>query len=241
MADKYKNDIINNHADSRYAEILLNPNTQLATDESSPEFKYNALFREFEKARYSYVIDTADEYITIYNGTEMVPKLEMLKATALARRDGFEAYKKALNYIALNYPNADEGKEAENTFKFVLPKLENKDFVADEESDKWKVVYQFDATEREAAEALQTKLNEAIEWYNYTNMSTSVDYYDPNSLFVIIHGLNTRMGGRGFAEVLKENKKYKVKKPFFEIASPNYKIIQIHKNLDSYKTQGTAK
>ncbi|HIN98990.1 MAG TPA: hypothetical protein EYN07_07085 [Flavobacteriaceae bacterium] len=241
LADKYKNDIINNHADSRYAEILLNPNTQLATDESSPEFKYNALFREFEKARYSYVIDTADEYITIYNGTEMVPKLEMLKATALARRDGFEAYKKALNYIALNYPNADEGKEAENTFKFVLPKLENKDFVADEESDKWKVVYQFDATEREAAEALQTKLNEAIEWYNYTNMSTSVDYYDPNSLFVIIHGLNTRMGGRGFAEVLKENKKYKVKKPFFEIASPNYKIIQIHKNLDSYKTQGTAK
>ena len=102
-------------------------------------------------------------------------------------------------------------------------------------------MYQFDATEREAAEALQTKLNEAIEWYNYTNMSTSVDYYDPNSLFVIIHGLNTRMGGRGFAEVLKENKKYKVKKPFFEIASPNYKIIQIHKNLDSYKTQGTAK
>ena len=37
-----------------------------------------------------------------------------------------------------------------------------------------------------------------------------------------------------FAEVLKETKKYKIKHPFFEIASANYKIIQIHKNLDSY-------
>src|SRR5690606_10986680 len=37
---KYKNDILTNHADTRYAEILRNPNSQLPTDESSPEFKY---------------------------------------------------------------------------------------------------------------------------------------------------------------------------------------------------------
>ncbi|MDX1461506.1 MAG: hypothetical protein R3359_00500 [Marinirhabdus sp.] len=239
MASQYKNDIINNHPDSRYAEILLNPNTQLATDESSPEFKYKALYREFEASNYQYVIDTSDEYITTYNGTEIVPKLEMLKATALGRQEGFEAYKKALNYIALNYPNSKEGKEAENTYKFVLPIIANTEFIGDEESNKWKVVYRFDASEREAAEALQKKLDEAIDQFNYTDMNTSIDYYDPNTTFVIIHGLNTRMGGRGFAEVLKENKKYKIKKPYFEIASPNYKTIQIHKNLDSYLSEGT--
>ena len=240
LADKYKNDIINNHPDSRYAEILLNPNTQLATDESSPEYKYKALYEQFENAQYQNVIDTSDEYITLYNGTDIVPKLEMLKATALARKDGFEPYKKALNYIALNYPNAEEGKEAENIFKNVLPKLANKDFIGDEESDKWKLVYQYTTAEREAATTLQKKLDEAIKEYNYFNMTTSIDYYNPNTIFVIVHGLNTRMGGRGFGDVLKENKKYKIKKPYFEISSPNYKTIQIHKNLNSYLQEGTS-
>ncbi len=238
LADKYKNDIINNYPDSRYAEILLNPNTQLATDESSPEFKYKALYKEFENAQYQNVIDTSDEYITLYNGNDIVPKFEMLKATALARKDGFEPYKKALNYISLNYPNSDEGKEAEKIYKTVLPKLANTTFVNDEESDKWKLVYQFPVTEREAATKLQEKLEEGIKEFNYFDMNTSIDFYTPDTIFVIVHGLNTRLGGKGFADVLKENKKYKIKRESFEISSPNYKIIQIHKNLDSYLQQG---
>ncbi len=234
LADRYKNDIINNHPDSRYAEILLNPNTILATDESSPEFKYNALYREFEANKFPEVIATADEYITIYNGNEIVPKLEMLKATALARQEGFEAYKKALNYISLNYPNSDEGKRAQEIYSRVLPKLAVKEFVNDEASDEWKVMYRFDAEETEAMQELKEKLDQFLKERGYFNMSTSIDYYNPGTRFVVIHGLNTRMGGRGLAQVLKEEKKYKIKHPFFEISSPNYKIIQIHKNLDAY-------
>jgi hypothetical protein len=240
LAEKYKNDIINNYPDSRYAQILLNPNTQLATDESSPEFKYKALYKQFENAQYQEVIDASDAYITLYNGTDIVPKFEMLKATALARKDGFEPYKKALNYISLNYPNSEEGKEAEKIYKTVLPKLANKDFIGDEESDQWKLIYQFPVAEREAALALQKKLDEGIKEYNYFTMDTSIDYFNPDTIFVIVHGLNTRMGGRGFADVLKENKKYKIKRASFEISSPNYKIIQIHKNLDSYLQLGTT-
>ncbi|MDC8005057.1 hypothetical protein POV27_13425 [Aureisphaera galaxeae] len=234
MAEKWKNDILTNHPDSRYAEILRNPNVQLATDESSPEFKYKALYKEFEAGKYQYVIDTADEYITIYTGNEIVPKLEMLKATALARKDGFEAYKKALNFIALNYPQAEEGKQAQEIYNTILPKLSVKQFNTPKENAKWKVVYQFTTEEREQADALQAKLDEAIKEYNYFDMSTSIDYYDPNTLFVIIHGLNTKLGGKGFAEVLKEKKEYRIDHPYFEIASPHYKIVQIHKNLDAY-------
>ncbi|MCH2489923.1 MAG: hypothetical protein MK211_07220 [Flavobacteriales bacterium] len=233
-ANQFKNDILNNHSESRYAEILRNPNTQLPSDESSPEFKYKELYKEFEASRYQYVIDTADEYIIQYNGDAIVPKLELLKATALARKDGFEAYKKALNYVSLNYPNSEEGKQAQDIYATVLPKLAVTTFVPDEESTSWKVVYRFNVAEMEAAEALQKKLDEAIEEYRYSNMSTSIDYYNEDTRFVIIHGLNTKMGGRGFGEILEENKEYKIKRPFFEIATPNYKIIQIHKNLESY-------
>ncbi len=241
LADGYKNDIINNHPDSRYAEILLNPNAMLATDESSPEFKYKALYAEFEAQNYQQVIDTAEEYITLYNGNDIVPKLEMLKATSLARQDGFEVYKKALNFISLNYPNSEEGKKAQEIFATVLPKLAIKEFVPDEASEEWKVVYQFNPTEREAADKLREKLDKFIIQRGYSReMSTSIDYYNPETILVIIHGLSTKLGARGLAQVLNEDKKYKIKKPFFEISSPNYKIVQIHKNLEDYLKADTV-
>ena len=234
LATQYKNDIITNHPDSRYAEILRNPNTALATDESSPEFKYKQLYKDFEASKYEHVIEQSDAYISQYTGTEIVPKFELLKATAIARQQGFEAYKKALNFIALNYPNSKEGQQAEFIYGKTLRTIESSDFVPDEEAKSWKVVYKFDSSETEAAQALKDKLVEAIDAYRYTNMSASLDYYTPQTKLVVIHGLNTKTGGRNFAQVLKENKEFKIKKPSFEISTPNYKVIQIHKNLDTY-------
>lgn len=233
-ADKWKNDILTNHPDSRYAEILRNPTSQLASDESSPEFKYKELYKEFEASNYDYVIATCDDYMNIYNGNDIVPKLEMLKATALGRREGFEAYKKAVNFVALNYPQASEGKDAQQIYSTVLPQLAKKDFV--DKSESWKIVFAFSKDETKEAAELKEKLEKAIEEYRYTNMSVSTDYYDSKTDFVIIHGLKSQLGGKGFVELLKENKKYKIKRPYFEIATPNYKIIQIHKNLDDYFT-----
>src|SRR5690606_21162751 len=81
-SDKYKNDILTNHAETRYAEILRNPNSQLPTDESSPEFKYKELYKEFEAGKYADVIKKCDEYMMVYNGNDIIPKFELLKATA---------------------------------------------------------------------------------------------------------------------------------------------------------------
>lgn len=239
-SDKYRNDVLTNHADTRYAEILRNPNSQLPTDESSPEFKYKQLYKEFEAAKYAEVIQKSDEYMMVYNGNDIVPKFELLKATAIGRQQGFEAYKKALNFVSLNYPSTEEGKQAQQIYSNVLPLLAMKDFAPEAESDSWKLVYKFTNEEGEAAQKLQEQLNKAIKDYRYTNMSSSIDYYDPQTRFVIVHGLNTKLGARGFGDVLKENKEFKIKRPFFEISSPNYKIIQIHKNLDDYLKQGVT-
>jgi hypothetical protein len=240
QADQYKNDILNNYAESRYAEILRNPNTQLATDESSPQFKYKALYEQFEAGKYQYVLDTTEDYILQYNGNDIVPKLEMLKATALARRDGFIAYKKALNFVALTYPNSEEGKGADALLKNVIPKLAQTKFSNDEETEIFKLVYRFSVSESEQAIALEKKLAKAIEDYNYTDMDTSVDYYNPDTVFVVVHGLNTLLGARGFGENLKEAKAYKVMRPHFEISTANYKIVQFHKNLEDYLKRDTA-
>lgn len=236
----FKNDILNNFADTRYAEILRNPNVLLDTDESSPEFKYKQLYGEFENHQYADVIEKVEEYIVMYEGTELVPKFELLKATAIGRQDGFEAYKKALNFVSLNYPNSEEGVQAQEIYDNVLPGLASSEFIGDDESEKWKLVYKFPKEDHEAALDLKTKLEEAIAEMNYTNLKVSLDYYDPKDELVIIHGMRSKLGARGFGDMLKENKEYKVKKEFFKISSPNYKTVQMHKNLEDYLEQVTV-
>lgn len=240
-AEQYKNDILNNHSDTRYAEILRNPNSQLPTDESSPEFKYKQVYRDFEAQRYAEVIDKCEEYIMTYNGTDIVPKFELLKATAIGRQQGFAAYKKALNFVSLSYPNSDEGKQAQHIYTNILPAIASTDFLPDDQGEKWKLVYKFSKEDDEAAQKLKATLDKAIEDLHYINMKTSIDYYDPETELVIIHGLNTMMGARGFGEVLNEKKEYKVKKPFFEISTANYELVQVHKNLNDYLERNTVK
>ncbi len=234
LAGQYKNEIITRYPDSRYAEILLNPNAILASDESSPEYKYGELYRDFEDSKYQKVIETCEKYISIYFGNPIISKFELLKANSIGRQQGYEPYKKALNFVALNYPNSEEGKEALDLYKNLLPKIATKIFIADKESERWKVAYSFNSNDRDAAEKLQEKLNKAIEGSKYIEMSTSIDYYNPETIFVMIHGLNSRQGANGFAEVLSERKKDKITNSHFEISSENYAIIQIHKNLDEY-------
>ena len=234
LAAQYKNEIITRYPDSRYAEILLNPNAILATDESSPEYKYNELFKDFEASKYQKVIETSEAYISIYFGNPIISKFELLKANAIGRQQGYESYKKALNFVSLNYPNSEEGKEALDLYNNLLPKIANKVFYSDGESERWKVAYSFNSENREAAEKLQEKLNKVIEINGYIEISTSIDYYIPDTFFVMIHGLNSRQGAKGFADALSERKKDKIKKNHFEVSSENYAIIQIHKNLDDY-------
>ena len=241
LAAQYKNEIITRYPDSRYAEILLNPNSVLATDESSPEYKYSQLYTDFEASKYKKVIVNCDGYISIYFGNPIIPKFELLKANAIGRQQGYESYKKALNFVSLNYPNSEEGKEALDLYNTLLPKIANKVFLSDRESDRWKVAYSFKIGDLKDAEKLQEKLNKTIEINGYPEMSTSIDYYIPDTAFVMIHGLNSMKGAKGFADALSERKKDKIKNNHFQVSSENYTIIQIHKNLEDYLAKDFSK
>jgi hypothetical protein len=235
LAEPYRSTILRDYPDSRYASILQNPDQVIGLEESSPEYKYNQLYKRFEAHDYSYVIDQCDRYISEFFGDPIVPKFELLKATASGRRDGFEAYKEGLNYVALTYPNRDEGRQARVLYATMVPGLENAKFRPEADDDKWKVVYTFGADEKEEAERLLTKLREAITYYNnQRDYSASLDYYLDSTYFVILHGLPTKLGARNRADALRENRNFKIDKPFFVISTRNYKTVQIHKNLDLY-------
>ncbi|WP_077403319.1 hypothetical protein [Cellulophaga omnivescoria] len=236
LAAAMKQDIIANHQGSRYAEVLLNPKAILEGSADTPNARYTRLYKMFQNQEYLKVITGAEENINRYTGDEIAPKFEMLKAMATGRIEGFEAFKEALNYVALNYPNNPEGKRAQEMIKYQIPQLEKSDFVDQSTNAKgtWKVVFPFSRNNDAAANELYKLLNKSVEDLKYKN-KVSKDIYNLEQQFVVVHGFASEEFALGYAELLKNNKDYKVGHQNFVILSNNYKVVQVHKKLNEYK------
>ena len=138
------------------------------------------------------------------------------------------------DFIALTYPNTNEGKRAQMMTDIVLKKMEGKEFAEDKNATKCKVIYSFTNASLSEIEEFNKTLIEVVSGVKYYDLSTSVDVYDKNTTFVVVHGLKSIEGAQGFAELLG-NDKYKITKTdYFAISSKNYEIVQIHKNLNIY-------
>ncbi len=239
LALDMKENIIRNHPSSRYAEILLNPQAVLEASEDSPEARYARLYQLFEAQEFLRVITGSEESINMFPGDPIVPKFEMLKATAIGRLQGYKEFKEALNYVALNYPNKPEGKKAQEMVAEQLPKLESNGFSAENglaTGGNWKVVFPFKRSNDAAALRLKKRLEASIKDLNYSN-KVSKDIYNLEDEFVVVHGFKSRDFALGYVELLKNNKDYRIANENFVILSNNYKTVQIHKNIEDYRRQ----
>lgn len=230
-----KQDIIENHADSRYAFILQNPNQAVADNQDSPENLYKQTYLLLEKQQFEKVISNSDTYLNYFDGDPIQPKFELLKATAKGRLYGYQTYVDGLNQIALDYANTEEGKQAQALVNS-LQTLGDSSFKSNDISKSFKVVYQFDTTNKDQITEFKKQLDSAITKISYYDLATSVDVYNTDKTFVVVHGIKSIDGAKGFAQIINEEKQKskKITKPFFAISQDNYQTVQIHKNLDTY-------
>ena len=119
-----KNDIITNFSKSLYAKILLNPNSVITQEVSNaPESEYALVFYEYKDNKFDAVIEKANLAITKYEGQAIVPKFELLKAYTIGKKEGIEAFQVALDFVATNYPNTEEGKKALEVLETIKSKI----------------------------------------------------------------------------------------------------------------------
>lgn len=231
-ANDIKQQIIAEYPESRYAQILQNPN-QENQDNQLPEAVYAKLFKEVENGeiRESYI--KVNEYIDIYTGDEIVSKFELLKAQITARLKGLEEYKKTLNFVALNYPNTNEGKQAENILSKDVPNLEKLEF-KEETNGSWKIVFPKNHTASTEVEALYKKLDKFIKDRSDVLVKRSNDLYNETTNFVVIHGLQSKESAQSTLFLLKDYKDYKVNDEAYIVSTDNYMVIQIKKNWDKF-------
>ncbi|MFP9097417.1 tetratricopeptide repeat protein [Flavobacterium sp. RHBU_24] len=229
-AEKYKQMVLNQYPDSRYAEIIRNPNSD-TVKQGTPDAVYTSVFDKYSNGEIREVDVAIDEYIDQYNGEEILPKFELLKARVQARLAGVDEYKKALNYVALTYPNSSEGKEADALLKKDIPALEKAAFGA--KPTTYKLIFKVNPDDPKAA-ALTAKIKQFIKDGNNNRITLSNDIYTRGENFLVIHGLINRLAAVDAATILKDYKDYKVAETPVIISSEDYKVLQMKKNFDQY-------
>jgi len=110
----HKKQVLDEYPDSKYAQIILNPNKVLAEASSvdAPEKVYAVTYYLYKDNKYSEVVSNADKYISLFNSDPIAPKFELLKAYSINKLYGNDAFKEALELLQINYPNTEEAHKA---------------------------------------------------------------------------------------------------------------------------------
>lgn len=232
-ADTIKARIISLYPDSRYAQILLNPSSETDKSSDSPNGAYANIYKQYENGEYKAVLTATENAINRYTGEDIIPKFELLKANIVGKLNGLEEFETALNYVALNYPNSEEGKRAEKIISIDLPKLEALE-LSRAPSKNWKILYNTKNFEDAGTKVLREKLKKFIADRSLNKLSVSLDIYTMTDNFVVVHGMNSEDLALSISAVLKDYKDYKVQEKPIVISAENYTIVQIKKNLDEF-------
>ena len=232
-AEQMKARIISEYPDSRYAQILNNPNTDIVESSDSPKVVYENIYKQYKNGEFKTVLSNTERAIDRFTGEEIVPKFELLKANVVGKLSGLAEYSKALNFVALNYPNSEEGKKAEKLLTVDLPKLEALQ-LSKANSKNWKILYATKDFEDKNTKTLRDKIAKFIKDRSLNKLSISLDIYTMNDNFVVIHGLNSEDLAKGITAILKDYKDYQVQDRAIIISAENYAIVQIKKNIDFY-------
>ena len=227
-----KQEITSQYPDSRYAQIIINPNDSQGRI-GEPEREYDALYHLFQQEYFYAVMQQVDGLINKFNGEAIVPKFELLKANTIGKLYGLTEYKKAIEYVADNYSNTKEGKEALEILKNEIPLLEKMEF-SKAESKNWKIVFKIEKYDTKTEAAIENKIvlffaNENVEQLKY-----SCDPYTEKESFVSIQGIHSESYAQFIVALFAENAKYKINQTGTIISNENYKIVQIKKNFEEY-------
>lgn len=114
-ATVYKNVIVNEYPDTKFAQLILNPTEKTIEEEVAEtdiEKQYKELYYLYKESKYEEVIVQIDTILPSISASELAPKFELLKAYAIGKSKDRNTYKIAMEYVAVNFGNTDEGKKA---------------------------------------------------------------------------------------------------------------------------------
>lgn len=113
-AARIKEEILTQHAGSKYALLVQN----IELEDQSAEAKAEALYREtyasFRKGDFTTVVQHTEQAKALYPECSMMPKFLFLEALSTGKQVGKDQFKENLSAIIDKYPNTDVASMAKN-------------------------------------------------------------------------------------------------------------------------------
>lgn len=222
--------ILERHPNSHYALLIQRQGSDPGTMNLEKE-EYERLIALFENQDFEEVIIGVEDYSNALYDAPGAAKFRMLRARALGRLLGLEAYRQALNEVALDYPQSEEGREAEQLLKETIPRLAQLSFESESASDSYKIVFRFDKNQQEAVNNFKEILDKHVQEGDISGLEISIDVFNLQEVFVVVHGLKGRVAAEQLFLNLNETLN---SENCFYISASNYRILQIQKNLETY-------
>jgi tetratricopeptide (TPR) repeat protein len=121
-ANIYKEVILTSFPETKFAQVILNPDIKFSeqTEINEVENTYKETYYLYKDGKFKDVISKIDAFTPSIPNAILLPKFELLKALAIGKIKSKEDYKKALEFVVVNYGNTEEGKRAKSILALLI-------------------------------------------------------------------------------------------------------------------------
>ena len=227
QAEAYKNRIITEYPDSQYAMILQNPE---AMEDALTLFegRYTFLSERFKSQAFEQVIDGCFTAILSLQDESLRSRFALLRAHAIGRLDGVEAYQTALSEVALSFPNQTAGKEANKRLKQIKEITPSNA----QEGNRFLVYFVFDRDDNETTKTIQNKLTNTISNQGLQqSVSATIDVFDRKTELLVVQRFTSEEQAIDYRDnLLRIHPELRKIKNFVDLTS-GLRDVLIFKNL----------
>ncbi len=227
QAKAYKNRIITEYPDSQYAMILQNPE---AMEDALTLFegRYTFLSERFKSQAFEEVIDGCFTAILSLQDESLRSRFALLRAHAIGRLDGVEAYQTALSEVALSFPNQTAGKEANKRLKQIKEITPSNA----KEGNRFLVYFVFDRDDNETTKTIQNKLTNTISNQGLQqSVSVTIDVFDRKTELLVVQRFTSEEQAIDYRDnLLRIHPELRKIKNFVDLTS-GLRDVLIFKNL----------
>ena len=225
---KWRSRILTEYPESDYAKIIQNPEA-LAQTLASNQAAIKAAKEKFNAQEFNAVIEESERYIPQLTDKELQAAWALLRATALGRLDGLEAYKDALTMLVQTYPKTQGAQKAQAQ----LDGFDVYNDLALGEVEKAKIVFLRTLEDREQSEEDKTWLE---SWFTEEGIEmvlrVSIDVFNRDVETLVVHGFSSLKSAKETAALLRKNNPRLLASKNVVISTSQYRNALVSKRLE---------
>jgi len=229
LAEHLSQEVLNDYPESIYADLIKHPDKISERSNKAFQTAYKKLYQLYKTQKYDALLTQSAPMLIKFSFHPELGKVELLRATAMAKSDGLLAYEKALKDIIIKYPKSPYETEAKNRMTLVN-KYKNLVYT-NAKSDSYKLVIPYDIFSPQADNFIGC-IKEIIKENKSGFLTVSKDPFTRKQSFIVVHHFLSEKSAAYLADLMKNT----TCSPnnYFVISSDNYKTLQLTKKLEAY-------